>query len=138
MKDITKEWLELAYLDLESISHLIVDERLTGQISFHAQQALEKSLKAILEEFGANVPRIHSLSKLFDLCAEFIYLGINEEIVIALDSMYTGSRYPGDSGLLPEGRPGLKQVQLYFEFAQLIYTEISLFLQGNASAEAKM
>jgi HEPN domain-containing protein len=124
MKDITREWLELAFLDLESISRLIIDERLTSQVAFHAQQAIEKSLKAILEEFGEKVPRIHSLSKLFDLCSHFIGIEVDELMVIALDSMYTESRYPGDHGLLPEGKPSMKQAQQFFEFAQLVHKKI--------------
>ena len=124
MKEITKEWLELAFLDLESIACLINDDRLTGQVAFHAQQALEKSLKAILEEFGEKVPRIHSLSKLIDLSSAYIDLDADDEIVIALDSLYTESRYPGEYGLLPDGKPNLKQAQQFFEFAQLLYRKI--------------
>ncbi len=131
MKEITREWLELAFLDLESISRLIIDERLSGQVAFHAQQAIEKSLKAILEEFVEKVPRIHSLSKLFDLCSDFIVIDADEEIVIALDSMYTESRYPGEHGLLPDGKPNLKQAQQFFEFSQHVYQIISLRLKGN-------
>ena len=138
MKDITRQWLELAFLDLESISRLIIDERLTNQVAFHAQQAIEKSLKAILEEFGEKVPRIHSLSKLFDLCSDYIRIDADEEIVIALDSLYTESRYPGDNGLLPEGKPSLKQVQLFLHFSQFVYKEISMYLNGNTSTVADL
>ncbi|MDO8656022.1 MAG: HEPN domain-containing protein [Nanoarchaeota archaeon] len=89
MREITKEWLDLAFLDLESISYLINDDRLSGQVAFLSQQTIEKSLKAIIEENSGNVPRIHSLSKLFELCSVYIELEVNESIVIALDSIYT-------------------------------------------------
>jgi HEPN domain-containing protein len=42
MKQITKDWLETASLDLEAIVHIIENERLTGHVAFHAQQAIEK------------------------------------------------------------------------------------------------
>ena len=42
MKQITKDWLEAACMDIESVAYLIKDERLTGQVAFHAQQAIEK------------------------------------------------------------------------------------------------
>jgi HEPN domain-containing protein len=74
MKQITKDWLESANLDLEAISHIIQNNRLTGHVAFYAQQATEKSLKAIIEEAGERVPKIHSLSKLFELCAPFMSL----------------------------------------------------------------
>jgi HEPN domain-containing protein len=52
MKHITKDWLETADLDLEAITHIIQNDRLTGHVAFYAQQAIEKSLKAIIEESG--------------------------------------------------------------------------------------
>ena len=130
MKIITKEWLDLAFLDLESISYLIIDDRLTGQVAFLSQQAIEKSLKAIIEEYNSKVPRIHSLSKLFELCSANIDLEVNEIVVIALDSIYTESRYPGEQGLLPEGKPGKDQVSKYFEFAKYVFTKTKMHLEN--------
>ncbi|MGE5447337.1 MAG: HEPN domain-containing protein [Bacteroidales bacterium] len=72
MKQITHDWLEAAGLDIESIGYLLPNERLTGHVAFLSQQAIEKSLKAFIEEKGERVPKIHSLSKLFDLCAGWI------------------------------------------------------------------
>lgn len=50
MKQITRDWLEAASLDIESTGYLLPNERLTGQVAFHCQQAIEKSLKALIEE----------------------------------------------------------------------------------------
>lgn len=130
MKKITKEWLELAFLDLESISYLINDHRLTGQVAFLSQQTIEKSLKAIIEENSSKVPRIHSLSKLFELCSAYIELEVDESVVIALDSIYTESRYPGEHGLLPEGKPGKNQVTQYFDFAKYVLTKTKMHLEN--------
>jgi hypothetical protein len=38
------------------------------------------------------------------------------------------SRYPGDLGLLPEGRPSLKQAQIFYDFAQKVYAAVELKL----------
>lgn len=130
MKKITKEWLDLAFLDLESISYLINDDRLTGQVAFLSQQTIEKSLKAIIEENSSKVPRIHSLSKLFELCSAYIELEVDESVVIALDSIYTESRYPGEQGLLPEGKPGKNQVTQYFDFAKYVFTKTKMHLEN--------
>ena len=131
MRQITKDWLEAASTDIESIVYLIQDVRLTGQVAFHAQQAIEKSLKAIIEEHGERVPKIHSLSKLFDLCAEHVNIQIDEDIIIALDSLYLESRYPGDFVLLPAGKPTRKQAQLFFEFAKEVYQFIKQNLESK-------
>lgn len=124
MKTITREWLKTASLDLETIRHLLNDERLTGQVAFHAQQAVEKSLKAVLDENGLTVPKIHSLQKLLALCENLIDITVDEEFIIALDSLYIESRYPGDFGLLPDGIPDLNQAHNFFEFARSIYLKI--------------
>lgn len=129
MKQITKDWLETANLDLEAITHIIKNERLTGHVAFHAQQSIEKSLKALIEESGERVPRIHSLSKLFDLCSPLLNIPVDEDILFALDSLYIESRYPGELGLLPDGKPNQQQAELFYEFAQKISAEIKSSLE---------
>ncbi len=131
MKQITKEWLEAASIDIESIKYLLQNERLTGQVAFHSQQAIEKSLKAIIEENGERIPKIHSLSKLFDICDAFYNFSFDEDLVIALDSLYIESRYPGELGLLPTGKPTLKQAQLFNQFAQTVFITICDFLENQ-------
>jgi len=50
MKFMTGEWLKAATDDLLVIKRIINEERLTHIVSFHAEQAIEKVLKALLEE----------------------------------------------------------------------------------------
>lgn len=133
MKQITKDWLEVANLDLEAITHIIQNERLTGHVAFYAQQAIEKSLKAIIEESGGRVPKIHSLSKLFELCSAFISIPTDDDNIIALDSLYIESRYPGEFGLLPEGKPNQKQAEIFHEFAQNIFQIVKTHLAASAN-----
>ena len=85
MKQITKDWLEAASLDIESCNSLLQNERLTGQVAFHAQQAVEKSLKAIIEEQGNRVPKIHSLSKLIEECSAYFNFQFDDDTIITLD-----------------------------------------------------
>ena len=129
MKQITQDWLEAAGLDIESIRYIIQDERLTGHVAFFSQQVVEKSLKALLEEKGDRVPRIHSLSKLFSLCSTYMDIQPDENIVIALDSLYIESRYPGEFGLLPEGKPTQKQAQIFYDFALNVHAQVKYFLE---------
>lgn len=131
MKQITHDWLEAAGLDIQTIEYLLHDERLTGQVAFHSQQAIEKCLKALIEENGERIPRIHSLSKLFDLCAILLEIQFDETQVIALDSLYIESRYPGEFGLLPEGKPTQKQAQLFYDFAKDVYKTAIYHLENK-------
>ena len=131
MKEITQDWLEAAGLDIETIEYLLQNQRLTGQVAFHSQQAIEKSLKALIEEKGERIPRIHTLSKLFDLCSTLFIFQIDETLVIALDSLYIESRYPGEFGLLPDGKPTQKQAQLFYNFAKDVYKTIEYQLENK-------
>ena len=131
MKQITQDWLQAAGLDIESIGYLLQNDRLTGHVAFHSQQAIEKSLKALIEEKGERVPRIHSLSKLFGVCSTFFEIDFDDNLVIALDSLYIESRYPGEFGLLPEGKPTQKQAQLFYDFAQDVYKTVRYHLENK-------
>lgn len=129
MREISKQWLESASLDLENIQLIIENERLTGHVAFHSQQAIEKSLKALIEEVGGKVPRIHSLSKLLDLSSAFLNIEADEDIIISLDSLYIESRYPGEFGLLPEGKPTIKQAIIFYAFAQEVHGIVKRYLE---------
>ena len=50
MRPATKVWLEIANRDLRSATLLIQDPVLTPMVAFHAQQVVEKSMRALLEE----------------------------------------------------------------------------------------
>jgi HEPN domain-containing protein len=132
MKQITNEWIEAASTDLESIGYLLQNERLTGHVAFHSQQAIEKVLKAIIEENGDRVPKVHSLSKLFSNCASLIDIQYEDDLVIALDSLYLESRYPGEFGLLPQGKPTLEQARQFYEFAKEIFQIVKNHLESKS------
>jgi HEPN domain-containing protein len=131
MREITQKWLEEAGLDIESIAQIIQNDRLTGHVAFHAQQAIEKALKALIEESEIRVPKIHSLSKLFSLCSTIIDFNPDEDIVIALDSLYIESRYPGEFGLLPGGKPTQNQAQMFYDFAMEVFLSVKTQLERN-------
>ena len=49
MNPVSLEWLKSARDDLSLVEHILLDEHLTHLAAFHAQQAIEKSFKALLE-----------------------------------------------------------------------------------------
>src|SRR5664280_2965155 len=100
MKPSTIRWLEFAQTDLRSCENNFNDEFVTNVVAFHAQQAVEKAFKALIEEKGIRMSRIHNLTRLYALTESFLVSTIDETELEMLDNVYTSSRYPGDMGLL--------------------------------------
>ena len=64
MKLITEEWLDRAKEDLDVAAEIIAREHLTNMVAFHSQQAVEKTLKGVVEEFEIGFVKIHNLERL--------------------------------------------------------------------------
>ena len=54
-------WTEFAKRDYEAAKVLINNEYLANIVLFHAQQCIEKCLKAVFEEHSLDIPKIHSV-----------------------------------------------------------------------------
>lgn len=102
MREITGEWLAAASLDLETIASIIDNDNLTGIVAFHAQQAMEKTLKAVLEETRIEFPKVHKLQTLFALLPEKFRQDYDLVLIKTLDGLYIEARYPGGTGALAE------------------------------------
>ncbi len=130
MKRTTIDWLKSADNDLAAARLILKDESLTSIAAFHCQQALEKDLKACLEEKTGEIPKVHNLSYLMTLTSEYIDLTIDETILESLNSIYLDGRYPGELGMLPNGLPTTSETQLFIKYAELIHNQITTFLQS--------
>ena len=102
-------WLEAAKDDLDTITYLIDDEHLTNIVAFHAHQAVEKSLKALIEYNEIPLRKTHNLERLYNHIDEQIRLDYN--MLEFLNELYIESRYLGDMGLLPNGKPTLEEAK---------------------------
>ncbi|MCX7820780.1 MAG: HEPN domain-containing protein [Brevinematales bacterium] len=122
-QNIYEEWLKAATDDLKTIEKILEDKNLTHIVAFHSEQAIEKSLKAILIYNKQEVPKIHSLIRLFGLCEKYLEFDLQDyqELIIKLDELYLDSRYPADFGLLPYGKPSQKDAFSFYEFAKKIF-----------------
>jgi HEPN domain-containing protein len=107
MKKITNDWLLSAESDLLLIQEIATVENLTHLSAFHSQQSIEKSFKALIEEFDMGFIKAHSLEMLYNLVKDKIDVQIDTELLIILDQLYIDSRYPGEMGLLPNGKPSV-------------------------------
>ena len=119
--NIQLEWIKASKLDLENIKYIIKVEHLTSVVAFHSQQSIEKSFKAIIEKLDKKIPKQHDLIKLKSLFAEKINMDINEDILDSLNLLYIESRYPGDLGLLPYGKPTLEDAKIFYQTAIEIF-----------------
>ena len=124
MKKQVKNWLNSALDDLNTIKKIGNDETLTNMIAFHAEQAIEKSLKAILEEFESKVPRIHNVIKLKELTEKHVLFDVDKQLLLQISEVYSDARYPSDLGLIPTGKPSVETAKLYENFAESIYNII--------------
>ena len=63
---------------------------------FHAEQVVEKSIKAILVHFNASVPKTHNLELLMDVAAAYVEIPSEIRAAEDLTPYATIGRYPGD------------------------------------------
>jgi HEPN domain-containing protein len=126
MKKTTEDWLISAESDLILIREIITHENLTHLSAFHAQQAIEKSFKAIIEEFDLGFIKTHSLEMLYNKVKDNIS-PVNTDLLVLLDQLYIDARYPGEMGLLPEGKPCISEAKEFFDLGKevLEYTKSS-------------
>ncbi|MCI5157008.1 MAG: HEPN domain-containing protein [Candidatus Electrothrix sp. AUS1_2] len=77
MKKQTEYWLNSAGDDLMLIQEIIDNEHLTNMVAFHSQQAIEKSIKAVLEEKEGTVPKIHNIITLQGKIENYIEFSVD-------------------------------------------------------------
>jgi len=125
MKNSTSNWLKFAQSDLETINEIIHNENLTHVIAFHSQQCIEKSLKAIIEEYQLTEHvKTHNLLTLQKLTYQVINLRIDEDLLEILNKLYIDSRYPGEMDLLSYGKPTIEDAKIFYELAKEIYEKV--------------
>lgn len=132
MKEITLQWLDLARTDLTTCKKLLDDAYLTNIVAFHAQQTIEKCFKAIIEEKEQTIPRIHSLVRLFGIVSTHINFELDAKLLQQADGIYTASRYPGELGILPDGKPSLKTANELYKFAAHVFEITTYYLENLA------
>lgn len=121
MNAVVKAWLESAEMDLENIRIITGNEFLTPVSIFHSQQCIEKVFKAVLELRGMAIPKTHDLLRLFSLVSDFFHSEIDIVVLQKLNDVYIDSRYPGDFGLLPDGKPSIDEAEGFYQFARSIF-----------------
>lgn len=95
---VIREWVSKAENDLKTAVHTLEmeDDCPTDTVCFHAQQCVEKYLKAFLVLEGIDFPKTHDIGKIAALLPQRIRLPLTLEEQIQLTNYATVMRYPGD------------------------------------------
>ncbi len=131
MRFLASEWIRAAGDDLLAVKKMMEDDGLTHLAAFHAQQCVEKSFKAVLEENLADTPKIHGLLRLYELVSGFVNIDFDKDTMKTLDGLYIDARYPGMMGLLPDGKPDNDEAREFHHFATMVHKTIKDILDSN-------
>lgn len=100
-----QKWLKFCDEDLRAADSTLRDGVFSAAC-FHAQQAVEKAIKAILLTKTGRVPRDHSVLHLAETSKDEELFEHHKEQLAFLDKFYVPTRYPDAlPGSLPEGLP---------------------------------
>jgi len=119
MNPLTREWIQKAESDILVAEKLLRVRKLPANdaICFHAQQCAEKYLKALLQEHGKHIPKLHDLGELlnlvvsFDPACQFLLADLE-----TLNDYAVDFRYPGAFATREEARAAVKAAQVVREF----------------------
>ncbi len=127
MRKIAQDWIKAAEDDLAAINAMINDSDLTNIVAFHAQQAVEKVLKAVIENNDEVIPRKHDLLLLYSKVSPLVTIE-DETILDTLNQLYTEARYPSEFGLLPHGKPTHSDAEMLAVFAKNVVQRVKKVL----------
>jgi len=98
------DWLRHAKSDLALARHAPGGDVMAETLCFHAQQAVEKSIKAVLVRSGIAFPKTHSIERLVGLLP--VAVPVSADLLAAewLTVYATILRYPGAQGTVSEER----------------------------------
>ncbi len=119
-EEVADRWLAKAYTDLRVAEKLLELGEDPWVIVFHAQQAVEKALKAYLVLRDKHFGKTHNLARLIDLCSE-VDQGFKRLYEISVDELYPLSieaRYPDTDTevTVKEAEEALKRAKAAIEF----------------------
>jgi len=111
---LVKEWIYKAEEDFEAAILLARKKRkpVPDVVCFHAQQCIEKYLKAYLIKNEIEPPQIHDLLRLNRLCIEVDreFEVISEKLEI-LNAYAVNFRYPGEAATVEEAKEALENAK---------------------------
>lgn len=97
IKIVVDEWVVRAEHDLTTALHILKIRRdcPTDAVCFHAQQCVEKYLKALLVYHQVAFPKTHDIEKILSLMPAAVAVALPKSEADALTQYATMGRYPG-------------------------------------------
>jgi len=112
---VAREWTTKADNDLKNALHTLKlgKECPTDTVCFHAQQCVEKYLKALLVALEIPFPKAHDIEMLVSLIPKSIRINLTVEQQRRLTEYASMTRYPGSYEIIPlsEARQAVKLAQ---------------------------
>jgi len=131
IRSLVADWIAKADLDFDTTVRLLAEERFRDIVAFHAQQAAEKYLKALLTRRQIEFPKTHVIRRLLILLLP-VEPGIAEELDDAnwLSPYGAEIRYPGDRS---ETVPGdqVRAQQLAHKVRDAVMATLAPYLSGH-------
>lgn len=125
MNETANRWLTFAREDLQ-VAEVVLAEGIYNQVCFHAQQCVEKALKAALLRQGHVPPRTHSITDLLSLFPQDWLADLRDDLG-GLDDFYIPTRYPDAlPGTLPEGLPGEIEAEEALTLARAVLDRLDI------------
>ena len=124
---LSTEWVKASYSDIVVLESIYENPIVTHMTAFHSQQAIEKCFKAIIEYNTDATPYKHDIILLKSMTEKYITID-DEDILEDLNELYIDSRYPGDMGLLPHGKPTLEDAKEFYNFANDFFIRVCKLL----------
>lgn len=101
-RTLLRQWLQRAEEDYRVAAHLLEsNDFFFNAVGFHAHQAAEKYLKALLTEHQIEFPKTHDIEALLDLAGRIDSACADRLRISAVLTVYgVQIRYPGDAPVL--------------------------------------
>ena len=131
IRRLVAEWIGKADLDFRTVVRLSAEGEFRDIVAFHAQQAAEKYLKALLTRHQIEFPKTHVIRRLLILLQP-----IDPALVQALDEASwlspfgTEIRYPGDRAETPPGEE-VRARQLAQKVRDAVMAVLDPYLSGG-------
>ena len=94
--DEVRGWIRKADSDLRNVELVLpADDCPYDTVCFHAQQAAEKYLKALLTFLSTPFPRVHDLDEILDLVPPDARVPVAGDALTELSQLAVAPRYPG-------------------------------------------
>jgi HEPN domain-containing protein len=128
-EDLVRKWLSYAMEDLRVAVHILslTEHCPTYSIAFHAQQSVEKNLKAFLLFHQQEISKTHNIGRLLELCQPFATWTTDIEETDELTYHAVVSRYPG----IEEDFITISDAERFILMAEKVETLIQSELAAN-------